>query len=119
MPKINYNNRLFAPVSNSESGEVSSNTVFEYHQQGDVVWAEYRGGDVVFGNLIAKAQPDGSLDMRYPHVNRKGALMTGVCESTPEVLKDGRIRLHEKWRWTSGDNSQGESVIEEVSGKGV
>jgi len=40
--------------------------------------------------------------------------MTGICTSTPEILPDGKIRLHEKWRWTSGDLSEGESVIEEV-----
>lgn len=53
--------------------------------------------------------------MRYQHVNAEGELMTGICRSTPEVLADGRIRLHEKWRWTSGDLSSGESIIEEVT----
>ena len=33
--------------------------------------------------------------MRYHQVNDRGELMTGVCRSTPEVLPDGRIRLHE------------------------
>ncbi len=32
----------------------------------------------------------------------------------PEVLPDGRLRLREVWQWTSGDLSQGESVVEEV-----
>jgi hypothetical protein len=40
--------------------------------------------------------------------------MTGTCISTPEILPDGRLRLHESWRWTSGDGSSGESAIEEV-----
>ena len=52
--------------------------------------------------------------MRYHHVNAAGELMTGVCRSTPELLPDGRVRLHERWQWTSGDGSSGESVIEEV-----
>ena len=53
-------------------------------------------------------------DMRYQHLNTAGELMTGVCISTPEILPDGGIRLHEKWRWTSGDLSEGSSVIEEI-----
>lgn len=40
--------------------------------------------------------------------------MTGICRSTPEILEDGRIRLHEEWIWTSGDQSSGKSIIEEI-----
>jgi len=40
--------------------------------------------------------------------------MTGKCYSTPEVLVDGRIRLHEMWEWTSGDYSKGQSIVEEI-----
>lgn len=112
---INYDNRYFASVSNSESGEVSSETIFHYRHTDNLVRAEYKGGEIVFGTLIAKVSEDGALDMRYQHLNRQGELMTGKCASTPEVLTDGRIRLHEKWQWTSGDLSSGESVIEELS----
>lgn len=112
--KINYDNRVFKSVENSASGEVSSETLFYYHQKDDLVWAEYAGGAIRFGNLIAKVLDDDSLEMCYQHLNEKGKLMTGKCFSTPEILPDGRIRLYEKWQWTSGDFSSGESVIEEV-----
>lgn len=114
MNKIDYDNRKFASVQNSETGEVSGETVFHYRQKDNVVWAEYLGGAIVFGNLIAKFDVDGKLEMRYQHLNQNGEFMTGVCISTPEILDDGRIRLHEKWQWTSGDFSAGESVIEEI-----
>ncbi|BAO77560.1 hypothetical protein [Winogradskyella sp. PG-2] len=51
--------------------------------------------------------------MRYHQVSLDGILMTGVCISKPEILANGKIRLHEKWKWTSGDYSEGESIIEE------
>lgn len=111
---IDYNDRRFASIKNSASGEVGADTVFYYHQEGDVIWAEYSGGEIVRGSLIAKCDEVGNLDMRYQHLNRQGELMTGKCLSTPEILPDGRIRLHEKWQWTSGDRSEGESVIEEI-----
>ena len=57
---------------------------------------------------------DGNIDMRYHQVNEKGELMTGICKSTPEILESGKIRLHESWKWTSGDFSEGKSVIEEI-----
>lgn len=111
---INYDRRRFRSVSNSETGEVGAGTLFEYHQRDGVVWATYEGGAIRFGTLIATVDEDGVLDMRYHHVNAAGELMTGRCRSTPEVLPDGRLRLHERWQWTSGDGSSGESVIEEV-----
>ena len=64
MAEFNYNNRFFAGVSNSETGEVSSDTIFHYRQQGDVVWATYEGGSIRFGTLVATVDADGCLDMR-------------------------------------------------------
>jgi hypothetical protein len=114
MARINYDNRRFASVSNSANGEVSAATVFEYHQDGTLVWATYSGGSIVFGTLMAKVDEQDCLDMRYQHLNAASELMTGRCHSTPEVLPDGRLRLHEQWQWTSGDGSAGTSVIEEI-----
>ena len=112
---MNYDGKIFRALENSASGDVGTETVFQYHQDGNIVWAEYSGGSVVRGHLIALCNIDGDLEMRYQHLNSSGQLMTGECRSTPEVLSDGRIRLHEKWQWTCGDRSTGESVIEEIS----
>jgi hypothetical protein len=43
--------------------------------------------------------------------------MTGICISKPEILENGKIRLHEFWEWTSGDKSKGTSIIEEQKTK--
>jgi hypothetical protein len=109
-----YDNKFFRSVTNTTNGEVSSETVFHYHQEGQVVWAEYWGGGITKGLLIATVQDNDCLDMRYQHVNLQSELMTGRCYSTPERLPDGRIRIHERWQWTSGDGSSGESIVEEV-----
>jgi len=101
-------------MTNSETGDVGSGTTFRYHQRGDIVWATYEGGAVALGTLIARVQRDGSLEMRYQHVTADGAIKTGKCLSRPEILVDGRIRLHEQWQWTEGGTEAGESVIEEV-----
>jgi hypothetical protein len=112
--KINYDKRIFKSVSNSETGEVSGETRFFYHQKDSLVWAEYEGGAIVFGSLVAKVLENDLLEIRYQHLNTKGELMTGKCVSTPEILENGKIRLHEKWQWTCGNFSEGESIIEEV-----
>ncbi|RYD69871.1 MAG: n-acetylglutamate synthase, partial [Verrucomicrobiaceae bacterium] len=98
---INYNGRKFRSVVNSDNGEVGSETEFQYRQSGNIVTAIYSGGSILIGQLLATSDAAGVLDMRYHHVNTQGELMTGVCRSVPELLPDGRIRLHESWRWTS------------------
>ena len=111
---VGYDGRRFRSVENSSTGEVGPETVFYYRQREDLIWATYEGGTVRFGTLVGTADAEGRLDARYAHVNRSGELMTGECRSTPERLPDGRLRLHEEWRWTSGDRSSGTSVVEEI-----
>ncbi|KAF2333618.1 n-acetylglutamate synthase [Flavobacterium ginsenosidimutans] len=110
---INYNNKIFKPVSNSENGETSNETAFLYKQEGNILSAEYSGGKIIKGHLIGLVDKEGNIEMRYHQVNEKGELMTGICHSKPEILENGKIRLHETWQWTSGDQSKGNSVIEE------
>ncbi len=112
--RIDYAGRRFHAVANTSHGEVDQSTIFSYHQRDDIVWATYEGGDVRFGTLVATATSDGRLDMRYSHVNADGALRTGTCETTPEVLPDGRLRLHERWRWADGSGPSGTSTLEEL-----
>lgn len=115
--RYSYNHRRFRTVRNSDGGEVSSETVFHYRQKGSVVWGTYRGGNIVFGTLLAQADPAGRLDMTYQHLNKNGELMTGRCKTRLEILDDGRYRLHERWQWTNGDLSSGKSIAEEVPRK--
>jgi len=112
---VNYDARVFRSVANSNGGDVDGDTTFHYHQRDDVVWATYAGGSVVFGTLIAKTDDAGNLDMRYQHVSVDGSFKSGRCQSRPEQLSDGRLRLHERWQWTDGANGAGESIIEEIA----
>jgi hypothetical protein len=111
---VNYNDKTFRTIANSENGEVNNETVFYYQQQGFLVSATYSGGPILFGHLVGLVDANGVMDIRYHHVNDRGDLMTGVCYSVPELLDNGKIRLHEKWKWTSGDGSEGESIVEEI-----
>jgi hypothetical protein len=111
---VSYDRRAFRSVDNAD-GEVDAETRFFYRQTGSRVWATYRGGAIAFGTLVAAAAPDGRLDMRYQHVNRDGAWREGRCDTTPERLADGRLRLHEHWHWTGGTVGEGRSIVEQVS----
>nr|WP_198155020.1 n-acetylglutamate synthase [Salisediminibacterium beveridgei] len=111
---INYNRRTFVSKSNTENGEVSSETYFEYSQEENILTATYSGGDIVKGRLIGMVSDDGTLRFRYNHVNIHHELRGGECHSTPEILSNGKIRLHEQWRWLDKDQNEGSSIVEEV-----
>ncbi|MDP1814685.1 MAG: n-acetylglutamate synthase [Leadbetterella sp.] len=111
---MNYNKKLFKAISNTQNGDTSSETIFEYIQNGNVLSSKYSGGKILVGHLIGIVNELGLINMRYHHINSEGELMTGICISNPEMLPNGKVRLHEKWRWTSGDCSEGESILEEI-----
>ncbi len=127
--RVNYDGRIFqpvlapaapagdasgVPVQPTAGGDVDEGTRFQYHQQGNVVWATYSGGRVRFGTLVATLKSDGALDARYQHVASDGTIKSGRCRSTPEFLSDGRLRIHEEWAWTEGDAGSGSSIVEEL-----
>ena len=111
---MNYHDKRFRPLSNTDNGETSNETLFHYKQSGNIPTSEYSGGRIKCGHLIGLVDGEGTIEMRYHQVNDKGELMTGICKSVPEILENGKIRLHESWEWTSGDKSKGQSIIEEI-----
>ena len=112
--RMNYHNRTFRPVRNTDNGETSEETLFHYQQDGTILTSTYAGGKIRKGHLIGLVDPEGNIEMRYHQINDQGEFRTGICFSKPEILPNGKIRLHETWQWTSGDGSKGESVLEEV-----
>jgi len=113
-PMIWYGGRLFRPVKTTGQSETNSETIFKYSQKDALVTASYSGGDIRLGHLIGLVKKDGSLDMRYHHVNLSGEIMTGTCHTIPKILENGNLRLHETWQWTSGSKTKGTSILEEL-----
>jgi len=111
---MNYNDKIFRPISNTENGETSNETIFHYIQIDNILTSTYSGGKIKSGHLIGLVDKDGNIEMCYHQLNEKNELMTGTCRSRPEILENGKIRLHESWEWTSGDKSKGQSIIEEI-----
>ena len=93
---------------------VDTELVFHYRQEDKLVKCEYSGGEIICGHLLGKVDDDGSIEMRYHQLLKDGSLQTGICLSTPEITEDGTIKLHEKWQWTCGDFSTGQSVLVEI-----
>lgn len=111
---MNYNDKKFKVVNNSPNGELSTDLIFHYEQIDNILTCSYSDQQILLGHLIGLVDANGKINMRYHQVNQKGELMTGICKSVPEQMKNGKIRLHESWQWTSGDKSKGNSILEEV-----
>ncbi len=109
---VRIDGRRFTGVTNSADGEVDSTTIFNYHQEGGMTWADYAGGAVRKGFLVG-TRTDDTLAFRYAHLNLTGETASGKCTSKIEVLADGRVRFNETWAWESRTGT-GSSVVEET-----
>jgi len=108
---IDYEGKTFSPVVNTENGEVDDNTIFNYHQDGFVFTADYKGGDVKFGFMVGQVSLNGELNFYYEHINIRNEIRAGKCHSIPQINANGKIELHEEWQWLNGDCSTGNSIV--------
>lgn len=112
--KINYDGRCFRMAASSTGDESAvAETVFLYQQVDDLVTCTYSGGSVRTGSMIGLADEHGKLTIRFTHIYVDGRMMSGEGETVPEVLPDGRLRLHESF--VVFDSGQaGTSIVEEI-----
>ena len=111
--RIDYEGKVFISKVNSENGEADNQTIFHYHQNDCVLWADYMGGEIIKGHLIGTVSDDGILDFHYHHINKNKKVRIGKCHSIPYVLDNRKIEMHEEWQWLNGDKSKGVSIITE------
>lgn len=109
---LSLDGRQFQAVSDTIGGEVGTETIFEFSQEANLIWARYTGGQVRLGFLVGTST-GAELTFRYTQINLAGETSTGHSRDSMEVLSDGRVRLHETWAWDSHDGS-GTSILEEM-----
>jgi hypothetical protein len=106
---INYDGRRFRAL-----GATGEAAVAVYRQSGDLVWGEFAGGEVRRGSLRGRSTAAGELEFAYTTVLISGEVISGRCLSSPRLLDDARILLHEKWERYGEHAATGESEIEEI-----
>ena len=111
--EISLDGRTPVGVANTDAGEVSGDTRFEFEQEGDRIYAHSSGGDIADGHLVGTF--DGSeWDIRYTQINSEHETASGHSIGTVKLLDDGRVRVEDEWDWESQEGS-GESILEEVA----
>ncbi|MGE5827023.1 MAG: hypothetical protein ACM30G_01480 [Micromonosporaceae bacterium] len=105
---ISYDRMTFRVPGDAES------PMAQYHQQGDLVWADFAGGHVRRGSVVGTCAPDGVLRLTYCMVLESGEIISGRSHSTPDRLEDGRILLTERWERYGPHAATGVSYLEQV-----
>jgi hypothetical protein len=108
MTPTNFNNKQFSLVENSKKGKVNSDTIFEYKQTGDLVTADYFGGTVTYGKIIAIHKGD-HLDMMYQCATTDNELKAGKAIAKISQLENGKLKLNLNWEWLDNNNERGTS----------
>lgn len=113
MSTYNFQNKTFALVHNSQAGQVDSEVLFHYQQEGDLVTANYSGGTIRYGKIIALLRGD-QLDMRYQCLTTTDELRAG--KAIAHISKDeaGKIRLKLDWKWLDEHGQTGTSEYIEI-----
>ena len=66
------------------------------------------------GQILGIADDFGCITMPYQQINKEGELRSETCISTPKIKENGKLKLHELWKRTSGELSEGSSILEEI-----
>lgn len=113
MKQFDFNNKKFALIQNSENGQVNNDTIFEYKQNGNLVTADYFGGTIKYGKIIADLQGD-KLSMLYQCLTIDNELKAGKAIAEISVSENEKIKLKLSWEWLTNGNDKGTSEYIEI-----
>ncbi len=114
MEQFNLNKKTFVLVENSKVGKVNHDTIFEYKQTENLVTANYSGGTIKYGEILARLNGD-ELDMLYHCFTTDNELKAGKAKAKISYSEDGRIKLNLDWEWLTGEKTEGKSEYIETS----
>jgi len=113
MSKFNFDNKRFALIKNSESGQVNSETIFKYKQNDNLVTADYYGGTIIYGKIIAYLKDD-DLNMLYQCLTTDNQLKAGKASAKITLTDAGIMKLSLYWEWLTNENEKGISEYLEI-----
>jgi hypothetical protein len=108
MSRFNFDNKRFALIQNSANGEVNAETMFLFKQDKNLVTADYFGGTIRYGKIIAELN-GGQLNMLYQCLTTDHQLRAGKGIAEISLTDAGRIKLTVNWEWLTNANEKGKS----------
>lgn len=113
MASFNLHNKTFATSTNSSAGQANANTIFSYKQEGELVTADYSGGGIRYGKIIAHLQDD-KLDMLYQCMTEDMELRAGKALAKISYDSNEKLVLSLNWEWINGGLEKGQSSYTEI-----
>lgn len=113
MSKFNFKNKKFALIQNSDNGQVNTETVFNYNQDGNLVTADYFGGTIKYGKIIAELK-DNELNMLYQCLTTDNELKAGKALAQISLTENDKIKLSLDWEWLTNRSEKGNSEYIEI-----
>lgn len=113
MKTFDFNNKRFALIQNSDNGQVNTETIFNYKQDDNLVTADYFGGSIKYGKIIAELKGD-QLNMLYQCFTTDNQLKAGKALAQIELTESGKIKLYLNWQWLTDGNDKGISEYIEI-----
>ena len=92
---------------------MNNDTIFEYKQNGNLVTADYFGGTIKYGKIIADLQVD-KLNMLYQCLTTDNELKAGKAIAEISVSENEKIKLKLNWEWLTNGNDKGTSEYIEI-----
>lgn len=108
MSEFNFHNKTFYLIENSKKGKVNTDTVFKYQQEKNIVTADYFGGTIKYGKIIATLEGN-ILNMLYQCVTSENELKAGKAIAKISFNESNKILLKLNWQWLNGNEDKGVS----------
>lgn len=102
-------------ISENESGLSSSETIFSYRQKGSLIFGEYKGGDIDYGNIVGKFISPKTIELLFQCKTNSNELLSGKSTGIIEKKSNGKLSITFQWQWLSGIEGSGNSYHEEIS----
>ncbi|MBS7252491.1 hypothetical protein [Flavobacterium branchiicola] len=113
MNPFDFNNKRFALIQNTDNGQVNTETIFNYKQEENLVTADYFGGTVKYGKIIAELKDD-QLNMLYQCLTTDNQLKAGKAVAQITLTENSKIKLALNWQWLTNGNEKGQSEYIEI-----
>lgn len=108
MNKIDFNNKIFTLLENSEMGVADNSTDFKYSQNQDLVFANYQGASIRTGKIIARLEGC-QLHMLYQCITMDNELKSGKATADITFSENDKMNLDVPWEWLQVSGVKGSS----------
>lgn len=111
--KYNFHKKQFkAIVNDGVDVEVTTETIFNFYQNQALIYAEYKGGKVKYGEIFGHIEND-TVRFYYSQTNFEGGKNQGSSSDEIKVLENGKLELIDRWEWKN-KSGQGFCIMEEM-----